>query len=221
MTPYYEHDGITIYHGDCREVLPQLSGIGLILADPPYGIDFKTNFTRLPGGGQDHPPVFGDREPFEPSHLNISRFCILWGAQNFARHLPPSNTWIVWDKRYGMDSDAFLGDAELAWSNLTGGVSLCRIPWSAPQHRCSEGRWHGTQKPVGVMRFCIDRVAWITSDNKLRSWHGAVCDPYMGSGTTLCAAKKLGRPAIGIEVDERLCEAAALRLSQEVLTLQF
>jgi hypothetical protein len=122
VKPYHEEKGITIYHGDCREILPTLSGIGLILADPPYGIDFATNFTRLPGGGQDHPRVFDDDKPFDPTHLlGISRYLILWGAQNYARHLPPSNTWIVWDKRYGMDSDAFLGDAELAWTNLTGG----------------------------------------------------------------------------------------------------
>jgi len=122
VKPYHAEQGIEIYHGDCREILPTLSDIGLILADPPYGIDFATNFTRLPGGGQDHPRVFGDDGPFDPTHLlGISRYLILWGANNYARHLPPSNTWIVWDKRYGMDSDAFLGDAELAWTNLTGG----------------------------------------------------------------------------------------------------
>jgi hypothetical protein len=128
VKPYHEEKGITIYHGDCREVLPTLSDIGLILADPPYGIDFATNFQRLPGGGQNHPLVFGDDEPFDPTHLlGISRYVILWGAQNYARHLPPSNTWIVWDKRYGMDSDAFLGDAELAWTNLTGGYRCAAL----------------------------------------------------------------------------------------------
>jgi site-specific DNA-methyltransferase (adenine-specific) len=218
VRPYYEHAGITIYHGDCREILPNLSDLGLILADPPYGIDFACNFDRLPGGGRNHADVFGDDEPFDPRHLlGISRYLILWGANNYARYLPPSNTWIVWDKRYGLDSDAFLGDAELAWTNLTGGVSICRLAWASGQSRMSEGRWHGTQKPIGVMRWCIDRVAWITSDNKLREWNGAICDPYMGSGTTLCAAKKLGRPAVGIEIREEYCEAAALRLSQEVL----
>jgi len=218
VKPYHAEQGIEIYHGDCREILPTLSDIGLILADPPYGIDFATNFSRLPGGGQDHPRVFGDDGPFDPTHLlGISRYLILWGANNYARHLPPSNTWIVWDKRYGMDSDAFLGDAELAWTNLTGGVSLCRLPWASGPSRQSEGRWHGTQKPIGVMRWCIERVAWITSDNKLREWSGSICDPYMGSGTTLCAAKKLHRPAIGIEIQEQYCEIAANRLRQEVL----
>lgn len=220
MKPYYEHAGITIYHGDCREVLPavDIPDDALLLADPPYGIDFQTNFSRLPCGGKDYPPVYGDDEPFDPSHLlNVGRWRILWGGQNYAHLLPSSNCWLIWNKRYGMDHDAYTGDAELAWTNLTGGCSIANIPWSSRAARESEGSWHGTQKPVGLMRFCIERVSWITSPAKLRDWQGTVVDPYMGSGTTLCAAAKLHRRAIGIEIKEEYCEIAANRLRQEVL----
>lgn len=215
--PYYDHDGITIYHGDCREILPLLEGIELIVTDPPYGIGMKTNFSQLPGGGLNHPPVFGDHKPFDPSHLLDFEKTIIWGANNFAKDLPASNAWLVWDKRDGARPDAYTGDAELAWTNLTGGVRLLRLPWVTASERCVDGRWHGTQKPVALMRWCIARCDWAPSPYKLKKLEGLICDPYMGSGSTLRAAKDLGRKAIGIEIDERYCEVAAIRMGQEVM----
>ena len=220
VTPYYEEDGITIYHGDCREILPQLdrSEVGAIVSDPPYGIDIRPGLRGMHGASlQLHPRVIGDDSPFDPAHLlEWKRPTILWGANNFAARLPDSNAWIIWDKRYGYEPDAFFGDAEMAWSNLTGGARIIRLPWASGQDKQCEGRWHGTQKPIGVMRWCIDRLAWITGPAKLREWDGAILDPYCGSGTTLVAARKLGRRAIGVEIEEKYCEISAKRLSQKV-----
>lgn len=206
-----------IYHTDCREVLSELPNKALLLTDPPYGISMKTDFTTLPSGGIKHKEIHGDDHEFDAMHLLKFEKIILWGANNYVRFLPPSNAWLVWDKRYGHDRDAFLGDAELAWTNLKGGVRICRIPWASPKDRASEGRWHGTQKPIGLMEWCIDRVGWITGPAKTKEWDGPIIDAYMGSGTTLCAAKKCGRPAIGIEIEEKYCEIAANRLRQSVL----
>jgi site-specific DNA-methyltransferase (adenine-specific) len=220
MKPYYEEESAAIYHGDCRELLPELKlPIGAIISDPPYGIDIVPGLQRMPGRGYiKHPRVTGDRVPFDPTHLLQYKVpMILWGSNNFAARLPDSNSWIVWDKRDGAEPDAFFGDAEIAWSNLSGGVRIVRFPWASQSQRQSDGRWHGTQKPVAVMRWCIDRIAWITGPAKLRDWIGAVVDPYCGSGSTLVAAKKLNRPCVGIEIEEKYCEAAAERLRQEAL----
>lgn len=220
MKPYYSHAGIEIYCGDCREILPYVDlEDWLLLADPPYGINLDCNWSTFPGGGINHPDVTGDDEPFDPTHLFECKatWKILWGAQNYASFLPRANCWLVWYKRPDQQPDSYTGDAELAWTNLTGGVSVAEIPWSSSRDRMVDGKWHPTQKPISLMRWCIERVQWITSPYKLREWNGAVVDPYMGSGSTLCAAKKLHRRAIGIEIEERYCEIAAKRLSQEVL----
>jgi site-specific DNA-methyltransferase (adenine-specific) len=175
MKPYYSEDEITIYHGDCREILPQLTlKPGAIITDPPYGIDIKPGLQNMPGRSFiKHSKVIGDDKPFDPAPL-LAYACptILWGGNNFSARLPDSNSWIIWDKRDGNEPDAFFGDAELAWTNLTGGPRIVRFPWASGAERKSDGRWHGTQKPVAVMRWCIDRIAWITGPAKLRTWGG-------------------------------------------------
>jgi DNA modification methylase len=176
VTPYYDEDGITIYHGDCREILPCLALTpGAIVTDPPYGIDYDPMSLRTltHGSCQNHSKIRGDGGPFDPQHL-LAFDCpmILWGGNNYAARLPASNAWIVWDKRDGREPDAFIGDAELAWSNLTGGVRIVRYPWASADQRCVDGRWHGTQKPVAVMRWCIDRISWVTGPAKRRNWGG-------------------------------------------------
>lgn len=222
MKPYYEQDGITIYHGDCREIIPSLVGIGSIVTDPPYGIDWNPDnrrFTSAPSewwretdrtATSSLPRVVGDTARFDPSHL-LQFPCVLWGANHYASRLPDSGGWLVWDKRKGLEE---LGDkwpmseAELAWTNLQGRVSVFRMRWSGMIRPVEEKpRSHPNQKPVALMRWCIERT------------DGIVCDPYLGSGTTLRAAKDLGRFAIGIEIEERYCEIAARRLDQTVLAL--
>ena len=225
MTPYYQDNHCTIYHGDCLEVLPHLDPVDLVLTDPPYGINANTRTatSRRVGDVQgikgcapklrDHKPVYGDKVPFDPSKWLGFPKVILWGGNHYADRLPVSACWLVWDKREGTTSDDN-ADCELAWTNLKGPARLHRQLWRGLCMRAEENgkpRLHPTQKPLELMRWCL--LHKHTSDCK------TVLDPYMGSGTTLRAAKDLQRQAIGIEVEEAYCEIAAKRLAQEVLAL--
>lgn len=211
--PYYQDESCTIYHGDCRELLPLIEPVDLVLTDPPYGVSERTN--RATNGRSnatasiDWLPVAGDDEPFDPTPFLAYPRVVLFGGNHFADRLPPSPSWIVWDKREGTTSDDN-ADCEMAWTNLGGPARLYRHLWRG-MIKASERntrRVHPTQKPVSLM-------AWI-----IREWSSAddvILDPFMGSGTTLRAAKDLGRKAIGIEIEERYCEVAAKRLAQAVL----
>lgn len=217
MKPYYEDPaGIVIYHGDCREILPSLSGVGasLVLTDPPYGVSldtaYRSNQRSNLAAANDYPPVFGDDKPFDPTALLAFENAILWGANYYADRLPPRGSWLVWDKRDGICTND-QADAELAWvTGVSGTVPrLFRHVWMGMVKASENGhrRVHPTQKPVELMQWCLG----FFPDSRL------VLDPFMGSGTTLVAAKNLGRRAIGIEIEEKYCEIAAKRLSQTVL----
>ncbi len=222
MKPYYQQEGITIYHGDCRDVLPTLPKVDLILTDPPYGIQYNTDssrFVRKPSAwwgetstkhSNNSPRVNGDDKPFDPSPF-INQRSILWGANHYADKIPPSGGWLVWDKRLGVEQVAEKGwplsEAELAWTNIRGSVRVFRNRWMGLLRSEEQGEYyHPTQKPVALMRWCL-----------LLAKDKSVLDPFMGSGTTLVAAKDLGIQAIGIELEERYCEVAANRLRQGVL----
>jgi site-specific DNA-methyltransferase (adenine-specific) len=220
MKPYYEHAGIVIYHGDCREILSDLEPtVDLLVTDPPYGLDVAVDNRRFSGGEVTGPrisvgeriKVRGDAEPFDPLPLLRFKRLILFGANNYAAKLPPSNGWLVWDKREGLEEMEGwpFGEGELAWTNVTGAVRFFRNRWLGLVRDSERGEHlHPTQKPLALLRWIIGR--WSKAG-------GMVLDPFMGSGTTLRAAKDLGRRAIGIEIEERYCEIAAKRLSQEVL----
>jgi site-specific DNA-methyltransferase (adenine-specific) len=119
----------------------------------------------------------------------------------------PAGTCLVWLKRYDEAFGSFLSDAETAWMSKGRGV-YCRRDLS--NNAIANERVHPTQKPVSLMRWCIEFFPHART----------ILDPFMGSGTTLRAAKDLGRKAIGIEIEERYCEIAAKRLSQMALPLQ-
>lgn len=213
MKPYYDDGkGIVIYHGDCREILPKLPKVDLVLTDPPYGIDhpcdFKSRGRGLLAQCRDYPKVNGDDKPFDP-HPWISMPCILWGGNHYASRLPDSGGWLVWDKERPDDLDQ--STCELAWSNVIKGVRILHYLWNGMIRKGDDELEHPTQKPVELMTWCL-QSRW-TKDAQL------ILDPFMGSGTTLRAAKDLGRRAIGIEIEERYCEIAARRLAQEVLAL--
>lgn len=208
VTPYYEHAGITIYHGDCRDVFDEWEGLrihafDLLLTDPPYGHGEKWS-----GGTWASHPMYTDARRWDrklpSSHLlewvNLCEHAIIWGG-NYYR-LPPNRCWLAWMKTTPM---ATLADFELAWTNFDR-PAKCR--W---ENRNSDGpRWHPTQKPEGLMRWCLRFVPDARS----------LIDPFLGSGSSLVAAKAMGLRAVGIDIEERYCEIAAQRLAQEVLPLE-
>jgi len=204
--PYYEHDGITIYHGDCREILPGIQEVGLVLTDPPYGI--RVGKQKWFSHQQNQADVYGDDESFDPRFLlQIGSKRILWGANHYADKLEASSSWLVWNK-IGTMKRGIISDCELAWSDIGGPARMFTHQWIGYFKASERGeRYHPTQKPVALMTWCI----------MLSRTTGIVLDPFMGSGTTLVAAKELRREAIGIEVEERYCEVAAKRLEQEIL----
>ena len=213
MKPYFERDGIVIYHGDSREVLPSLdlSAVDLVLTDPPYGMAYRHG-TRKGGKkyGNDGVTIFGDDAPFDPSPiLAIPARKVIWGGNHFADRLPASRGWMVWDKRGGKGSND-QSDCELAWTDFLTVARVFTRVWRGGQRdgrEQAEGRLHINQKPVALLSWCI---RW--SDTS-----GAVLDPYMGSGSALVAARENERRAIGIEIEERYCEIAARRLDQLTL----
>jgi len=210
MTPFYQHNGITIYCGDCLEVLPTLSSIDSLIADPPYGINSVTKsgetFTTSNAAKttKNHKPVIGDDKKFNPAHLLSFPKVALFGANHYSKHLPSSSCWLVWDKRDGINSNT-MADCELVWTNIDSPSRLFHHTWMGMIRASKDERVHPNQKPVVVMRWVINQV----------SPDGAICDPYMGSGTTLRAAQDMGLQAVGIELDEEYCQIAVQRLRQQ------
>ena len=210
--PYYSHAGQTIYHGDCREILSELPKVDLVLTDPPYGIGESLGKNKSRGKmatSKDYGYATWDMAP--PSIelielvINQGKSAILFGGNYF--NVPPSSCWLVWDKDNGQTDFA---DCELAWTNLPKAVRRVKHKWQGMLQEDmanKEVRHHPTQKPLPVMLWAIHQA------NNPQT----ILDPFMGSGTTLVAAKQLGRQGIGIELEERYCEIAALRLSQEVM----
>ena len=208
VKPYYQDESVVIIHGDCREIVPTLGRFDLLLTDPPYGINYG-NVARSRG------VVFGDESPFDPSILPLDKPTIVWGGNNFCRDLPIGG-WLVWMKH---TDPRFLAnwkksDAELAWTNVTRKILVHVELWSGAIRDNPEENGillpHPTQKPIRLMKWCLS----------LLPREGTILDPFMGSGTTLRAAKDTGRKAIGIEIEERYCEIAAKRMSQGVLQLE-
>lgn len=214
MKPYYERNGITIFHGNCLEIMPSLPGVDLLLADPPYGMKNNPDSSRFSGGTRGHiskkgnngkfkTKIIGDNIAFDPIPFLSFNKVVLWGMNHFAKMLPVGTT-LVWIKKYSKAFGSFLSDAELAW--MKGGCGVyCKRDLSLLSE--TRQRQHPNQKPISLMKWCIEKAG----NPEM------VLDPFMGSGTTLRAAKDLNHKAIGIEIEEKYCEIAAKRLSQEVL----
>lgn len=217
IKPYYQDSHCTIYHGDCRDILPSLKRVDLVLTDPPYGIDYKPLNKKYDGSLNTHTQIMGDKNEMSFSFLfTLGKNQIIWGAENFYSQLPHRGRWICWHKRTGStkDNSMFSSDFELAWISLSEGyykffrvVHGGVINANSASKGNNDPRVHPTEKPISLMRKCIELFPEAQT----------ILDPFMGSGTTLRAAKDLNRKCIGIELEEKYCEIAARRLAQEVL----
>ena len=210
--PYYQDDSVTIYHGDCREILPTLDAAAVV-TDPPYGIAYKGGR----GGALIHTSghrrseiITGDSEPFDPTPLLTFPAVALFGAQHYPDRLPAGGTFHVWDKR-GDYKPVHTADFDTVWINRKEPGRILRVVWRGLCREVEHDQaiLHPTQKPLRVMEWVLGMFPDA----------GVVVDPYMGSGSTLRAAKNLSRRAVGIEIEERYCEIAARRMGQDVLNL--
>lgn len=232
MKPYYEDDHVTIYHGDCRDVADDIppSSVDLLLTDPPYGMAFVSGWTaaratvRSDGVRQGIRVVragLNDLRHTFADDMHALVFCHWESWPDFYDglcHLFPIRNAVIWHKagggmgdlrhEYAKDYEVILFGARSRGREMRGKRVGAVISGITRVHHGDKE--HPTEKPVELLASLIERH---THQGQV------VLDPFMGSGTTLRAAKDLGRKAIGIEIEERYCEIAARRMAQEVLPL--
>jgi len=218
IAPDYESDcgRVTLYLGDCLEILPTLEGVDAVVTDPPYGMSYAPSRSlKKCKKWQSQKPfvmVEGDSEPFDPAPLlRLEKPLVTWGANHYGSKMPDSAGWLIWDKkRGGQISKGFIGsDVELAWTNARGTAKIFDYMWCG---LCRDGEvgehYHPTQKPVRVMAWCME-MANIPEG-------ATVLDPYMGSGTTGIACLRTGRRFVGIEKDPVHYATALERIKREL-----
>jgi len=200
----------TLYLGDCMEILPTLGKVDAVITDPPFNIgkDAWGSTSSWSSAGVGKARMWGVRPDWDvaPSaHLLgwiISHHAIVWGA-NYFDNMPATKGWLVWDKC----ADMTQAQAELAWSNI---APNARVFKRSPLGVFGNGgandeiKVHPTQKPLGLMRWCVE----FAKDMQI------ILDPFMGSGTTGVAAIQLGRKFIGIEREPKYFDIACRRIEQ-------
>jgi len=212
MKPYYQDSACTIYHSDARDVLGHIGRPALVLTDPPYGMDYQSAWRTE---WQRKPKIHGD-DAFPLWLFDVSPTVALFACCRWdnLKDIPAPKSFIVWDKcRHGM------GDLMHEFGRQWEAIAF----YPGPQHKF-------TRRPVDVIRVpCIAPADLVHPNEKPQEmWtpiieaheNETIVDPFMGSGSTLRAAKDLGRTSIGCDIDERHCEIAAKRLAQEVLLLE-
>ena len=215
MSIYYEDEFVTLYHGDCLEYPEWWTCADVLCTDPPYGMALQSGWNGELG---DLTIANDDTTDARESALR------LWGKKTalvFGRwsvpHPEQAKQVLIWEKSllFGM------GDLQIPWKPNTEEIYVCGVwpersvgrgssvlRFDGPALSKQAGRAHPTEKPVALMEHLLAKCP-----------PGVVADPFAGSGSTLVAAKRLGRKAIGVELEEHYCEIAARRLAQDVLPL--
>lgn len=190
----------TLYLGDCMDILPTLPRVDAVITDPPYGIGQDGGAQRTRGSKRTNGVSLGwDSERPRKEVFDLMERAgdvrIYWGGNYFADFLQPSMGWIYWEKRMGGD----FADGELAWTSMN------RALRQFSYYRKNKGDEHPTQKPVELMRFCIELC---------KNEPQTILDPFMGSGTTGVACVQLGRKFIGIEREPKYFDIACERIKR-------
>lgn len=236
MTPYFDRDGITLYHGNCLDILPTLEAVDHVITDPPYEAEAHTKGRRALGKARpDGTGRIAESRPLDFEGITtevrtatgaemarLSRgwilvFCQVEGAMLWRDALSPAKYMRtqIWRKPDG--APQFTGDRPgMGYESIvTAWAGEGRSRWNGGgRHGCydyntvRDGTGHMTEKPLALMR---ELITLFTDPGDV------ILDPFAGSGTTLRAAMDLGRKAIGIELEEKWCEATVKRLSQGVL----
>ena len=230
MEPYYDHAGIQIWLGDCRDILPSLRA-DVVISDPPYG-DGDTHKGHLSTvtlrNGELAGQVLGFAGISEAAMVDLAelwcrtvpRWVVFTCEWKYCAALDRAGSLVrmgIWRKPDG--APQFTGDRPgMGWE----AVAICHRPgkkrwngggrhafWEYPKGQNQTG--HPTGKPLGLI---LDFVRDFSEEGE------TVLDPFMGSGTTLVAAQSLGRRAIGIEIEEKYCRIAVERLRQQPLPLE-
>lgn len=188
-------DGVELYLGDCREILPTLGKVDAVVTDPPYGIGDK-----MQGGTWGAADKYADfrRWDVAPSNENLALLramapaVVLWGGNYF--DAPAARCWLIWDKSNAVRT---MADVEMAWTNLDRPAK--RFRGSVGVHEWG----HPTEKPLDLMGWTIEQIP---------NTPQVICDPFMGTGTTGVAAVRLGRKFLGIEIEPKYFDVACQRI---------
>jgi site-specific DNA-methyltransferase (adenine-specific) len=210
LKPYYQDDAVTIYHGDCREIIGGLQPVDLVVTDPPYGMEFQSNRRIVK-----HKKIANDEaldvDLIQKLISMSTRAAYVFCRWDNLQAMPKPKSVLAWVK-----NNWSMGDLKhehgRQWEACcfypqAGHEFIKRIPDVIHADKTGNEQ-HPTEKPVTLLAQIIASNVGVE-----------ILDPFMGSGTTLRAAKNLGRRAIGIELEEKYCEIAARRMSQEVLAL--
>lgn len=219
--PRVEHlsDDVSVWLGDCEEILPMLGKFDAAVFDPPYGIKESAGKAKTRTSGltsklrnaqryrRDYGDDNWDEEPLGAQLLaqimNCAKWKIIFGGNYYC--LPPTSCWLVWDK---LNGDTDFADCELAWTNLPIAVRRIRYLWNGCMRMERHiPREHPTQKPLGVMEWCLTHLPDGT---------GSIIDPTMGVGTTGVAAILGGFSFVGIERLPKYFDAACVRLADAI-----
>lgn len=212
MDPYYQDESVTLYHGDCLDVMGSVD-FDSVVTDPPYGINFRP---RDHARDAQESVEWDDRVPYELLPM-FGRCPVIWfgspikvseafGPEGFAE---PPTRMLMWAPKFTLSMSANNGIA-YRWHP----IYTWRLPTQSPAvhdvlvDATERSHWwnHPATKPLSLMRRLVAMVG-----------PGTILDPFAGSGSTLRAAKDLGIKSVGIELDESYCEVIATRMSQGVL----
>lgn len=210
--PYYQDNLVALYHGDCREIAAWLDA-DVLVTDPPYGIDYRSGARREKLAAS----IAGDKDTAARDGVLEAwgdRPALVFGTWRIPRP-PATRALLVWDTKGALG----MGDLSIPWKpahqevyvlgrGFTGTRSSDVLTYAPVQSMSRNGREHPHQKPEPLMRDLIAKCP-----------PGVIADPFAGAGSTLVAARNLGRRAIGVELDERYCEVIARRLAQDCLPL--